>query len=94
MATSITGTAAQGGDEGAGCHVQKHPLPLLPVPADPQHTNEPNPPLASEQPDLRVLQCSIFILQCLYAVLDHGVIIVNSAKGAQACGLAWPEQKT
>lgn len=86
--------AAQGGDEGAGWHVQKHPLPLFHIPADPQHTNEPNPPLASEQPDLRVLQCSIFILQWLYAVLDRGVIIVNSAKGAQVRGLIWLEQKT
>lgn len=41
-----------------------------------------------------MLQCSIFILQGLYAVLDHCVITVNSAKGAQACRLIWLEQKT
>lgn len=80
IAASTAGTAAQGGDEGAGCHVQMHPLPLLRVPTDSHHTNQPSPTLASEQPDLRVLQCSIFILQCLYAVLDDCVITVNSAK--------------
>lgn len=49
---TFVGRTAQGGDKGARCHVQMHPLPLLRVPADPHPTSEPDPPLAPEPADL------------------------------------------